>query len=198
MYDESMYRLLPHGLAPAGVSGGGGLGPHAPPHATSIDSCLLAAATGACYGMTDEELQREYAVVLDALNGGPSAAAAAGNPCCNAACHQIAAESPREQTLGCGKFQQYFFGVHFLVTTSVFFSIFRAWLCGQLLNNPESDQCAICEKSVAYVFIQFVCRQLLDFNILLVFQPNITFGYLSKLDRDLYSYMPNFLTHTIR
>ena len=112
MYDESMYRLLPHGLAPAGGGGGGGggLGPHAPPHATSIDSCLLAAATGACYGMTDEELQREYAVVLDALNGGPSAAAAAagGNPCCNAACHQIAAESPREQTLGCGKFNNIF------------------------------------------------------------------------------------------
>ena len=109
MYDESMYRLLPHGLAPAG--GGGGMGLHAPPHATSIDSCLLAAATGACYGMTDEELQREYAVVLDALNGGPSAAAAAaagGNPCCNAACHQIAAESPREHTLGCGKFNNIF------------------------------------------------------------------------------------------
>ena len=116
MYDESMYRLLPHGLAgPAGGVSGGGMGPHAPPpHASSIDSCLLAAATGACYGMTDEELQREYAVVLDALNGGPSAAAAAaahgvhagGNPCCNAAClHQIAAESPREQTLGCGKFK---------------------------------------------------------------------------------------------
>ena len=113
MYDESMYRLLPHGLAgPASGVSGGGMGPHAPPppHASSIDSCLLAAATGACYGMTDEELQREYAVVLDALNGGPSAAAAAavhagGNPCCNAACHQIAAESPREQTLGCGKFK---------------------------------------------------------------------------------------------
>ena len=124
MYDESMYRLLPHGLAPAGVGGGGGLGPHAPPHATSIDSCLLAAATGACYGMTDEELQREYAVVLDALNGGPSAAAAAhaaGNPCCNAACHQIAAESPREQTLGCGKFNNIFLVCTFLVTTSFFF-----------------------------------------------------------------------------
>jgi hypothetical protein len=129
MYDESMYRLLPHGLAPAGVSGGGGMGPHAPPHATSIDSCLLAAATGACYGMTDEELQREYAVVLDALNGGP---AAAGNPCCNAACHQIAAESPREQTLGCGKFNNIF-----LECNKFFFSISRAWLCGQLLNNQE-------------------------------------------------------------
>ena len=113
MYDESMYRLLPHGLAPAG--GGGGLGPHAPPHATSIDSCLLAAATGACYGMTDEELQREYAVVLDALNSGHhggTGAVGAGippPPCCNVAnCHQIAAESPREQTLGCGKFNNIF------------------------------------------------------------------------------------------
>ena len=110
MYDESMYRLLPHG------SSGGGIGPgmpppsHVPPHNTSLDSCLLAAATGACYGMTDEELQREYAVVLDALNGAPAAVAAAGGaivgtPCCNSAClHQIAAESPREHTLGCGKF----------------------------------------------------------------------------------------------
>ena len=128
MYDESMYRLLPHGLAgPAGGVSGGGMGPHAPPpHASSIDSCLLAAATGACYGMTDEELQREYAVVLDALNGGPSAAAAAvhagGNPCCNAACHQIAAESPREQTLGCGKFNNNFLVCTFLVITR-FFSI---------------------------------------------------------------------------
>ena len=138
MYDESMYRLLPHGLAPTGGGGGGGMGPHAPPHATSIDSCLLAAATGACYGMTDEELQREYAVVLDALNGGPSAAAAAaaGNPCCNAACHQIAAESPREQTLGCGKFNNIFWCALFSYN-KFFFSISRAWLCGQLLNNLE-------------------------------------------------------------
>ena len=141
MYDESMYRLLPHGLAPAG-GGGGGMGPHAPPHATSIDSCLLAAATGACYGMTDEELQREYAVVLDALNGGPSAAAAAaaagGNPCCNAACHQIAAESPREQTLGCGKFNNIIFWCALFSNNKFFFFyLFRAWLCGQLLNNLE-------------------------------------------------------------
>ena len=67
MYDDSFYRLLPSSGDPCGAHLATATSP------TSMASAAL---------MSDEELHREYAVVLDALN----------HSCCLAA--QIASESP--------------------------------------------------------------------------------------------------------
>ncbi len=81
LYDESMYRLLPPGV----------LAHHPPllgmPNAHGLDL----GPGGACFGMSEDELQREYAVVLDALQGGSCCLAPASGP-------QIASESHREHT----------------------------------------------------------------------------------------------------
>ena len=76
MYDDSFYRLLPSGGDPCGAHLAAATSP------TSMTSAAL---------MSDEELHREYAVVLDALN----------HSCCLAAAHaQITSESPGIHTSG--------------------------------------------------------------------------------------------------
>ena len=76
MYDDSFYRLLPSSGDPCGAHLATATSP------TSMASAAL---------MSDEELHREYAVVLDALN----------HSCCLAAAHaQITSESPGIHTSG--------------------------------------------------------------------------------------------------
>ena len=76
MYDDSFYRLLPSSGDPCGAHLATATSP------TSMASAAL---------MSDEELHREYAVVLDALI----------HSCCLAAAHaQITSESPGIHTSG--------------------------------------------------------------------------------------------------
>ena len=112
MYDDSMYRLIPAG--PPGPQG-----PPCWPHSMHAPHSM---PPPACYGMTDEELQREYAVVLDALSAGapvpnlcagcPVAVGGHVAPVQHLVHHapQIATESPLEQSCSGSDFQHFVTG----------------------------------------------------------------------------------------
>ena len=108
LYDDSFYRLLPSSGDPCGAHLATATSP------TSMASAAL---------MSDEELHREYAVVLDALN----------HSCCLAAAHaQITSESPGIHTSG-KKFCQIW------PYLAKFWSIFGTF-------GPILAQCGLLEK----------------------------------------------------